>query len=77
MNASVIRVGDIVRCNVRGDQFYAEATVEVKHYPDMGKRAVRVRSLDTRPIPTGFITPRQIEGHWRKSRQNKKGSTAE
>lgn len=69
MDTSSIRAGDIVKCNVRGDEFYATVTEPVGYNTQMGKRCLEVESLTRRPIPTRFLTPRQITDHWRKTRR--------
>lgn len=63
-----INPGDILLCDVRGDRFYALATV----VPVGGRGAkVQIESLTRRPIPALAVTSRQIVGHWRKSKQSK------
>lgn len=65
MNLTSVRTGDIVRCDVRGDRFYA--TVE-----DARQRGVlAIDSLTGRPIPTYHVTARQVVAHWRKSKQSR------
>lgn len=71
MQSSNIREGDIIRCNVRGDRFYATVRSPVSYNPTMRKRCLEVASLTGRPIPSKFVTPRQVIGHWRQSRRNK------
>lgn len=71
MDTSTVREGDIIRCDVRGDKFYASVRSPVSYNPDLRKRVLTVTSLTGRPIPTRFITPRQVIGHWRQSRRNR------
>ena len=71
MQTQGIKTGDVIRCNVRGDKFYALVRSPVSYNPAMNKRCLEVTSLTGRPIPSKFITPRQVIGHWRKSRRNK------
>ena len=71
MQTAGIRTDDIIRCNVRGDKFYATVRSPVSYNPAMRKRCLEVKSLTGRPIPTTFVTPRQVIGHWRQSRRNK------
>lgn len=59
MTSKSIHEGDIVRCDVRGDRFWARATGEVAD----GK--LPIEALNGRPIPALRVTARQIVGHWR------------
>lgn len=70
MEAATIRAGDIVQVNVRGDKFFASVQSPVSYSQEVRKRVLEVKSLTGRPIPTKFVTPRQIVGHWRQSRRN-------
>lgn len=70
MNSANIKQGDIVKCNVRGDEFFATVAQPVGYNAGLEKRCLEVESLTQRPIPTRFITPRQITDHWRKSRRS-------
>lgn len=65
MNLASVRAGDIVRADVRGDQFYALAVEDAAdgHLP--------IESLTRRPIPSHRLTARQVVAHWRKSKQSK------
>jgi hypothetical protein len=65
-----IHQGDVIRCNVRGDRFWAEVTQELEFNSTLNKKVIRISSLTNRPIPTHMVTAVQIIGHWRK----KKGS---
>lgn len=71
MDAARIRYGDIIHCDVRGDEFYAIVTEGV-HDDPVKKRVVTVESLTSRPIPTMLVQPRQIKAHWRKTRRKRK-----
>lgn len=72
MESSTIRSGDIVQCDVRGDRFYATVVSPVSYSQELHKRCLEVKSLTGRPIPTRFVTPRQVVEHWRKSRRKTK-----
>jgi hypothetical protein len=69
VNLASVKEGDIVRCDVRGDRFYALAQSEVEH--DGTRRGIQVDSLTGRPIPARFVTARQVVGHWRKSKASR------
>lgn len=71
MQTNSIREGDIIRCNVRGDKFFALVRSPVSYNDGLRKRCLEVASLTGRPIPSRFVTPRQVIGHWRQSRRNK------
>jgi hypothetical protein len=66
MNIGSVRAGDIVRCDVRGDRFYAVVPEKWEGGP-----LLPVESLSGRPIPTFHVKARQVVGHWRKSKQSK------
>jgi len=73
MDTSGIKAGDIVKCDVRGQEFFALVSRPIYHNATLAKRVVDVEPL--RPgsrLPSTFVTPRQITDHWRKSRR--KGS---
>jgi hypothetical protein len=59
MTIGSVRHGDVLRCDVRGDHFWARAIGEVTD----GK--VQIEALNGRPIPALRVTARQIIGHWR------------
>jgi len=64
MNISPIRPGDLVRCDVRGDQFVAEVTEK----EDGGLTLAPIgRSF----LPAYRVKSRQVVAHWRKSRRSK------
>jgi hypothetical protein len=54
-----IHENDVVRCNVRGDRFWARATGEAED------GTLPIVSLNGRPIPTLRVRARQVVGHWR------------
>lgn len=72
MQASGIRVGDIVKCDVRGQPFFAFVAKEA-HTDRVTKR--RVLTLEPLTpgthIPSYNVTPQQITEHWRKPRARK------
>lgn len=65
MEVGNVKTGDIIRCNVRGDQFWASVRSPVMYDSAIAKRVLEVRSLTGRPIPSRRVTPRQVIGHWR------------
>jgi hypothetical protein len=65
MSLAGIRGGDVLRCDVRGDRFYALAKAQAVE----GK--VPIESLTGRPIPALRVTARQVVGHWRKSKASR------
>jgi hypothetical protein len=71
MNLTPIKVDDIVNADVRGDRFYALVIERVRQNETLDRRVLRVKSLTGRPIPTQFLTARQVVGHWRRSAQSK------
>jgi hypothetical protein len=64
MTLAGIKTGDIVLCDVRGDQFHARVAAR----PD---ELLPIESLTRRPIPSLYVKPRQVIAHWRKSKQSK------
>lgn len=72
MQTTGIRAGDIVKCDVRGQEFFAMVAKEA-HVDPMTKR--RVLSLEplsrNTHLPTYIVTPQQITDHWRKKRARK------
>jgi hypothetical protein len=75
MQTTGIREGDIVKCDVRGQTFYALVTEE-SHIDSMTKRRVlSIQPLPGSHVSTYSVTPQQIVDHWRKKRtRSKKGS---
>lgn len=62
MRLATVRPDDIIRCDVRGDRFYALVTGEP------GKAGVPIASLIAgRPIPARRVKASQVIGHWRRS----------
>lgn len=58
MKLAGIKGGDVVRCDVRGDRFWALALT-------VNKGSVVIASLiDGRPIPALKVSSRQVIGHW-------------
>lgn len=70
MEVAGIRAEDIVKCDVRGQKFYALVKKPV-HMDDATKRRV----LTVNPITPGVsfytVTPTQVIDHWRKKRARK------
>ncbi len=75
MNLTGIKPGDIVCCNVRGDQFYALAgkrdTKETTSAPTALAYPLQIQGLGRRPIPRLRVKASEVVGHWRKSKQSK------
>lgn len=78
MNATGIREGDIVRIDVRGAKGIGLVKRPVHHDEKLHKRVVELEPLmdgygNSPYLPTRFVTPRQITGHWRKARATSNG----
>lgn len=71
MSTAGIKAEDIVRCDVRGDRFWAIVTKALEYDDVMKKKVIRIASLTNRPIPTQTVTGFQIIGHWRKKAGSK------
>lgn len=69
MNTNGIKTGDIVQCDVRGDLFYALVETPMVHRSN--RKGIQLAALTRRPLPTHFVTARQVKGHWRKSKQSR------
>lgn len=65
MNLRRIRPGDIVRCDVRGMQFYARVESEAHEVRHRG-RCLDVEALDRRNIPARTVSARQVIEHYSK-----------
>lgn len=73
MEASGIRAGDIIKCDVRGYEFLALVSKAVHHNRTLDKRVIEIEPVTPKAyVPTTFVTPRQITDHWRKSRRKGK-----
>lgn len=70
MNISDIKPNDIIRCDVRGERFYAIVEKPVKLDKELNRRVMLVSSLRG-SIPARLISARQVVSHWRKSPQSK------
>lgn len=77
MKTAGIRPDDIVRCDVRGQHFYAR--VVEKHSALGGSfRANKTEVeplLDTNRIPTSYVTSRQIIEHYSKRKGTRNGKS--
>jgi hypothetical protein len=62
-----VRTGDLVRCNVRGDRFLAYVREPVAYNTSVRKRVLTVTSATGRPIPSTWVSARQVIGIWRKT----------
>lgn len=67
MEVKNVRTGDVIRCDVRGDRFFASVVSPVEYDSGLRKRVLTVRSLSGRPIPSRWVTARQVIGVWRKT----------
>ena len=63
MTLSTIRPGDLVRCDVRGRIFHAEAL-------ERDAEGLRIRPLEPN-ITYRHVTARQIARHWRLAGRNR------
>lgn len=61
MTIGSVRAGDLIRCDIRGDRFFAIVVTG----PGADKK-VTIESANGRPIPSLVVGARQIVGHWRK-----------
>ena len=59
MTIGSVKENDLVRCDVRGDRFWARVVSEAVD----GK--LPIEALNGRPIPALRVTARQVVGHWR------------
>lgn len=68
-----IKADDIVRCDVRGQRFWALVTRPSHEDPVRG-RGLTIRALNIRnELLTEFVTSRQVIGVWRRA----KGATVD
>lgn len=73
MQVAGIRVGDIVKCNVRGQEFFAFVTKETHREELTKRRVLGIEPLTPgKGIPAYSVTPHQIIDHWRKPRRKGK-----
>jgi hypothetical protein len=72
MNSTGIRIGDIVRCDVRGGRFWARVSAPMRDIEHLGPR-ITLEPIDpnARQLPAEWVTSRQIVGHWRERRGSK------
>jgi hypothetical protein len=63
MRLANVRPDDILRCDVRGDRFWALVTGE----PDPKAGGPITSLIPTRPIPALRVKASQVIGHWRRS----------
>jgi hypothetical protein len=61
MTIGSVREGDMVRCDVRGDRFWAIVLGDVGD-----DKKIPIGPLNGRPIPSFRVGARQVVGHWRK-----------
>lgn len=66
MNTAGIKTGDIVRCDVRGIQFYAHIELHDIRAERMGGFRVDPLKGSTKSLPTRVVTARQIKEHYSK-----------
>lgn len=72
MQATGIRAGDIVKCDVRGQTFYALVAKEVHKDKATNRRVISLEPLTpTGHLLTYIVTPQQVVDHWRKKRARK------
>lgn len=63
MTLTSVRPGDIVRCDVRGQVFYAEVMAK--------EVALEIMPIGPGTITYRTVTARQVVAHYRKSRSSK------
>ena len=64
MNISTVRPGDIVRCDVRGDQFFAEVT-------EKSDGELTLAPVGRTFLPVYRAKSRQVIAHYRKSKRSR------
>lgn len=64
MNISTVRPGDIVRCDVRGDQFFAEVT-------ERNSGELTLAPVGRTFLPIYHVKSRQVIAHYRKSKRSR------
>lgn len=64
MNISTVRAGDLVRCDVRGDQFFAEVT-------ERESGELKLAPVGRTFLPAYRVKSRQVIAHYRKSKRSR------
>jgi len=70
MKLSGIRADDIVKCDVRGDRFFALVKEAVHDEDRHHKRVLTIAPLNgaRQNLPSRWITARQVTEHYRKAK---------
>jgi hypothetical protein len=68
VNITPIKPGDIVECDVRGSSFFAKADTIAKDFAN--RKVLNIEPLSPK-ITYRQATPRQVVGHYRKSKASR------
>lgn len=68
---TTVKVDDIVRCNVRGQRFFALVSKASHRNAATKKVGLDIRPLvPGKPLLTTFVTAYQVEGIWRRAKNS-------